>query len=143
VAAQVASARVGAPDPDAKPKAHDHDMHAWIMRDSDEWRLRTSFATAAGKRLNDCTVRMAGLRETAMIEALAADPRLTLTRYEVRKKGAVRQYAVAGADRLLIYFVEAGPDNPIKSHSLSVVEGFQAARDAVQGPDLAIPRATR
>ena len=143
VAAQVAAARVGAPDPDAKPKAHDHDMHAWIMRDSDEWRLRTSFGEIAGHRLNDCTLRMAGLRETAMVEALGADPRLTLTRYEVRAKGRVRQYEMADADRTVIYFSEAGPDNPIKTHTLSVVEGFQAARAATQGDGLAIPRVSR
>lgn len=143
VAAQVASARVGAPDPDAKPKAHDHDMHAWIMRDSDEWRLRTSFGEVAGHRLNDCTIRMAGLRETVVIEALAADPRLTLTRHEAYKKGQVRQYERTDADRTLIYFIEGGPENPIKTHTLSVVEGFQAAREATQGPGLAIPRVER
>jgi hypothetical protein len=143
VAAKVAAARNGQPDPeyaadDARPGRQ---AKTWIMRDSDEWRLHTSLVPNPVGQLQQCVVRMVGMHAAPMIDTLVDDPRMALFKDSVSSGKRTLEFRFLEGDRTVLYQINPGPDDPMKSHTLTVFKGAAALRAASEGPYLAIPRA--
>lgn len=134
VAAQVSASGNGQLDPDyAADDAQFRQTRrsrTWIMRDSDEWRLHTNRSVNPVAPLDQCVVRMAGMHTASMIDALVDDPRMALFNDEVSRGQRTLEFRFLKGDRTLLYQTKAGPDEPMKSHSLTLVKGVAALREA-------------
>jgi hypothetical protein len=128
VAAKVAATEIGAPDGEAQARmtgrkdAQFDAAHAWIMNDTDEWRLRASESRGAMGRVRECSLRIAGAREAPLAALLAQDKRWALEDDGPYNGGRARRYRIT-PDTMLVYFVTAEADGPMKSHTLSVIQG--------------------
>lgn len=134
VAAQVAASGKGQLDPDyAAEDAQFRETRrsrTWIMRDSDEWRLHTNRSVNPVAPLDQCVVRMAGINTASMIDTLVDDPRMALFNDEVSRGQRTLEFRFLEGDRTLLYQTKVGPDEPMKSHSLTLVKGAAALRKA-------------
>ncbi|MBI1685706.1 hypothetical protein [Caulobacter hibisci] len=129
VSAKVAEAGNGRPDPTAEgskaarrlgePKADT----TWIMTDADEWRLHASRVVNPNATVDECTVRMAGLETASMIGALLDDKGLVLHADKTSRTKRTLEFRDEKRDRMILYQVEPGPDDPMKSHDLIVMDG--------------------
>lgn len=129
VAARVAEGGNGRPDPEAeggKSAARLGQRQAdttWIMTDADEWRLHASRVVNPKATIDECSVRMAGLETASMIGALLDDKGLVLHADKSSRTKRTLEFRDEKRDRMILYQVETGPDDPMKSHDLIVMDG--------------------
>lgn len=137
IAAKAAADPAASPDPSPQSLPIPHvdsprieNVRSWAMRGDDEWRLTSQriASPATPKTLKMCSVRMVGLRDSAMERVLRDDPRLVLTETTRSNGGRVLDFHLKGVDRDLIYWVEDGPEAGSKEHNLILSEGRQAVR---------------
>ena len=129
VAAKVAESGVGENDSEAvgrmtRPSADVSygQAHAWTMNDVDQWKLQTRSAVMKGDDFQECTVRIAGLREQRLLDLLAKDKRLELEGDGPYQGSQARRYRLGG-NTVLIYFMSSEVDGPLKSHQLTLIAG--------------------
>ncbi|KSB88006.1 hypothetical protein AS593_19035 [Caulobacter vibrioides] len=129
VSAKVAEAGNGRPDPTAEGSKSAKRLGerkfdtTWIMTDADEWRLHASRVVNPMATVDECSVRMAGMETASMIGALLDDKGLALHAEKTSRTKRTLEFRDEKRDRMILYQVETGPDDPMKSHDLIVMDG--------------------